>query len=70
MDFMFAHGEKYPAFVLAASMKNFADFAVERFAFRRQQTAFGENVNSPQFQLRVANGQKSFQAPAGAAGKW
>ena len=44
VDFIFAQGEKDPVFVLAATVENFTDLAVERFALRRKRGAFGKNI--------------------------
>ncbi len=42
VNLTFAHGEKYPVFVLAATMENFTDCCIEKFALWRERTAFGK----------------------------
>jgi hypothetical protein len=44
VNFIFAHGEKDSIFVPAATVKNLADFCIEKPALRREQTAFGKNL--------------------------
>jgi hypothetical protein len=44
VNFTFAHSKQDSVFVLAATVKNLADFHIEKLVFRSERTAFWKNL--------------------------